>query len=281
MILVTGSSGQVGGALVDLLNEKGIEYIAPNRTDFRLEDTNQIRIFLSNHKFTHIVHLSAETNVDFCESNQELALLRNYESVKAIVEYCLKTNCKLIFVSSSAVLSGDGAYLHDEESTYAPANIYGFTKMEAEKLIIGSGVQHLIIRASWMLGVGNNVKKYAQIVYDKLQNGEKVQGVFDSFGSVTSSFRLARNIVGMLEFDQSAIIHCASFTPCSRYDIAKHLALILDKKNCVEPVTNEHFKLIAPRGFSEGLSSIYEKSLPIPNPTWEKELENFIKDAYQ
>ncbi len=281
MILITGSSGQVGGILVDLLDKKGIEYVAPNRSNFPLEDIDRIKSFLSKQTFTTIIHLAAETNVDFCETNRELALLRNCDSVKALVEYCLQTECKLIFVSSSAVLSGDEIFMHEEKSNYAPANFYGVTKMEAEKLIVGSGVKYLIIRASWMLGVGNGVKKYAQVIYDRINNGEKVQGVFDRFGSLTSSFRLAKNIIGLLEFGHSAIIHCASITPCSRYDIAKHIALRLGKTNCVEPVTNDYFKLMAPRGFSEGLSSNAQNLLPIPNLTWEDELDNFLKDAYQ
>lgn len=281
MIIVTGGTGQVGSSLVRMLIQAGIPCLAPTREEFPLDDSQKILDYLSTNEFTSFVHLSAETNVDYCETNRESATQRNVEAVKIIASYCQDNSKKFIFVSSSAVLSGDGAFMHKEDADYAPANFYGETKMEAERFIVENCIDYLIIRASWMLGVGVNVKKYAQVVYEKILNDENVLAVYDRFGSLTSSFRLAELILNNLEYSHSGIIHCASTTPCSRYEIAKHISVRLKKTSRIDPVSNDHFNLVAPRGFSEGLQSeLAAQTYKYLGFKWEEELDDFLERAY-
>ncbi len=278
MIIVTGGTGQVGRAFIELLKKEKIEYLSPTREEFPLDDNNKILNYLTEHDFTTLIHLSAETNVDFCESNQSEATQRNVKSVEVIANFCKLNDRDLIFVSSSAVLSGDRNFMHSEQSDYSPANFYGVTKMNAEKYIVENNSRYLIIRASWMLGIGDKVKKFGQVVYEKILNGEEILGVFDKFGSLTSSYRLAEFILSNLVFRESEIIHIASITPCSRYEIAKHISHRLERKTNIRPVSNDFFDLAAPRGFSEGLTSeIASSKYGYKGLTWEEELNDFLE----
>jgi dTDP-4-dehydrorhamnose reductase len=281
MIIVTGGTGQVGRALIEFLNSEGIEFLAPAREEFPLDDSGTILNYLTEHNFTTLVHLSAETNVDFCESNQSEAIQRNVKSVEVIADFCKLNNRDLIFVSSSAVLSGDSNFMHGERAEYSPANFYGKTKMNAEKYIVENNSRYLIIRASWMLGIGDKVKKFGQLVYEKILSGEDIIAAFDKFGSLTSSFRLAEFIMKNLMFSESGIIHIASTTPCSRYEIAKHISHRLGKEAVIKPVSNDVFDLPAPRGFSEGLTSeIATSEYGYIGLTWELELNDFLERVY-
>jgi dTDP-4-dehydrorhamnose reductase len=281
MILVTGGSGQVGQALLKLLDERATPYLSPTRNEFSLDSSSAITEYLSANNFTTIVHLAAETNVDLCEVEQTKANQINNLSVQAIAKFCSQNSKKLIFVSSSAVLSGDGEFMHDEESQYHPSNFYGTTKMNAEKFILENNSDYLIVRASWMLGIGDKVKKFAQIVYEKIYQGEDIMAVYDRFGSLTSATRLAEFLANNLSFSESGLVHCASSTACSRYEIAKHIAGYLNKKSQILPISNEYFNLTAPRGFSEGLSSKSAlRNHGYVGLTWEDELNNFLERTY-
>jgi dTDP-4-dehydrorhamnose reductase len=153
--------------------------------------------------------------------------------------------------------------------------------MMAEKYIAENTPRYLIIRASWMLGIGNKVKKFGQVVYEKILNGDDIDGVFDKFGSLTSSYRLAEFIVKNLVFTESGIVHIASTTPCSRYEIAKHISHRLGKTPDIQPVSNDFFDLPAPRGFSEGLTSeIATRKYGYIGFKWEQELDDFLERAY-
>jgi dTDP-4-dehydrorhamnose reductase len=279
VILLTGGSGQVGSQVKKLLDLNEIPYLSPTSKEFPLDNHLEIIHYLSINYFTTIIHLAAETDVDFCEMNPNLAFERNSKSVAVIADYCVKNSKKVIYLSSSAVLSGGSSFLHPENSAYFPSNVYGASKMRGEIAILESPVEHLIIRASWMLGISTKGPKFAQIIYERISEGESVSAVFDKFGSLTSTKRLAEFIVKNLEFNKSGIVHVASKTPCSRYEIAKFIANYLEKSVVVDSVSNEDFKLPAPRGFSEGLQSENASGYyGYEALSWEDELMTFLKE---
>lgn len=279
MILLTGGSGQVGSQVKKLLDLNEIPYLSPTSKEFPLDNHLEIIHYLSINYFTTIIHLAAETDVDFCEMNPNLAFERNSKSVAVIADYCVKNSKKVIYLSSSAVLSGGSSFLHPENSAYFPSNVYGASKMRGEIAILESPVEHLIIRASWMLGISTKGPKFAQIIYERISEGASVSAVFDKFGSLTSTKRLAEFIVKNLEFNKSGIVHVASKTPCSRYEIAKFIANYLEKSVVVDSVSNEDFKLPAPRGFSEGLQSENASGYyGYEALSWEDELMTFLKE---
>ena len=279
MILLTGGSGQVGSQVKKLLDLNEIPYLSPTSKEFPLDNHLEIIHYLSINYFTTIIHLAAETDVDFCEMNPNLAFERNSKSVAVIADYCVKNSKKVIYLSSSAVLSGGSSFLHPENSAYFPSNVYGASKMRGEIAILESPVEHLIIRASWMLGISTKGPKFAQIIYERISEGASVSAVFDKFGSLTSTKRLAEFIVKNLEFNKSGIVHVASKTPCSRYEIAKFIANYLGKSVVVDSVSNEDFKLPAPRGFSEGLQSENASGYyGYEALSWEDELMTFLKE---
>ena len=279
MILLTGGSGQVGSQVKKLLDLNEIPYLSPTSKEFPLDNHLEIIQYLSINYFTTIIHLAAETDVDFCELNPNVAFDRNSKSVAVIADYCARNSKKVIYLSSSAVLSGGSSFLHPENSAYFPSNVYGASKMRGEIAILESPVEHLIIRASWMLGTSNKGPKFAQIIFERISKGESVSAVFDKFGSLTSTKRLAEFIVKNLEFNKSGIVHVASKTPCSRYEIAKFIANYLGKSVVVDSVSNEDFKLPAPRGFSEGLQSENASGYyGYEALSWEDELMTFLKE---
>jgi dTDP-4-dehydrorhamnose reductase len=279
VILLTGGSGQVGSQVKKLLDLNEIPYLSPTSKEFPLDNHLEIIQYLSINYFTTIIHLAAETDVDFCELNPNVAFDRNSKSVAVIADYCLKNSKKIIFLSSSAVLSGGSSFLHPENSAYFPSNVYGDSKMKGEIAILESPVEHLIIRASWMLGISAKGPKFAQLIYERISEGESVSAVFDKFGSLTSAKRLAEFILKNLEFNKSGIVHVASKTPCSRYEIAKFIANYLEKSVLVKSVSNEDFELPAPRGFSEALKSENASGYyGYEALSWEDELMTYLKE---
>ena len=279
MILLTGGSGQVGSEVRNLLDRNEIPYLSPTSNEFPLDNHPAIIQYLSLNYFTTIIHLAAETDVDFCELNPNLAFNRNSKSVAVIADYCSKNAKRIIYLSSSAVLSGGTGLMHDENSDYFPSNVYGDSKMRGEIAILELPLEHLIIRASWMLGISNKGPKFSQIILDRIRKGESILAVFDKFGSLTSAKRLAEFILNNLEFNKSGVVHFASKTPCSRYEVAKFIANFMEKPVSITAVSNDDFNLPAPRGFSEGLKS--------KNPngyyryealSWEDELMTYLKE---
>lgn len=278
MILLTGGTGQVGRAVMNLLSAGGLDFEAPARATLNLDEPKSIQNFLDQKTYRTVVHLAAETNVDLCETDQEAAYRRNFESTKVLADYARASGAQFIFVSSAGVVSANPNLVHLESETAKPCNAYAASKAAAEVYVSENLTNFLIIRAAWMLGKSANVKKFAEIMVDKIRAGEPVSAVYDKFGSLTSSTRLAELIVDNLGKVFADIVHVGSNTPCSRYDVAKEIAWKYGSGE-VTPVPSSAFQLAAPRGFSEGLdSSKASELLGYVSLKWEHELEHFLDE---
>lgn len=133
-ILVTGSSGAIGGPLCVRLFSKGFEVI---QVDLRSEDSRDIFNLSDSLEVDGIIHLAAISRVHDCEKNPDECLRVNIEGTRKIVDFVnyLKDRPWLIFASSREVY-GDG---HDgpvtESQPFEPLNLYGKIRVESELLI--------------------------------------------------------------------------------------------------------------------------------------------------
>lgn len=278
MILLTGSTGQLGVEVFQLFSELNLEFASPTRAAMDLSDLQSIKLTLQSIKPTTIVHLAAATDVDYCEKNPLVAHNQNFLACMEIVEYCRSTGARLIFLSSSSVFGGSGKLMHLESEDLLPINAYAKSKADAENYILARLENYFIIRAGWMLGSNNRNKKFAEKMIDKIVAGEDVQASFDKYGSLTLASTLAKVIVKALVADSGKhVVHIASRTPCSRYDLAKQISSLVRGGGRVVPVEDKIFNLSAPRGLSEGLdSTLGQELLGYEAKTWEEELRDFI-----
>jgi dTDP-4-dehydrorhamnose reductase len=279
MIFVTGGSGQVGKTLLSALTAAKVDYYAPSRSTVDLNQLESIASALESRDFTAIVHLAAETNVDWCQKNRTQSLIRNFHSTQILARYAQKRDIPIVFVSSSAVMSGSENFLHRETELPNPANYYAETKLLSENFIRETNLKFLIIRAGWMLGRNPIAPKFAELIVSKVRNGERILAVDDKFGSLTSATRLSNFILSSLTHQLRGTIHFGSTTYCSRYQLAVKISELLSLQSDIHPVKNEVFGLAAPRGLSEGLHSSYDFGyLGHKLLTWEEELQSFLDE---
>ncbi|MFN9323649.1 MAG: SDR family oxidoreductase [Holosporales bacterium] len=280
-ILITGSTGVVGQCLTSIFRINSVNYTAPTRNDLDIKKLTSIPAYLDQVKPNIVVHLAAETNVDLCEIQRQHAILVNYEATKLIADYCKKFKARMIYVSTSGVLSGNNRYQHSELDIKNPGNFYALTKMRGEDYIESNLENYLIIRAAWMIGIGQNgSKKFAEKIYEQIASSvPQVKAVNNLYGSLTSGKRLAQFIFDTISTPSRDLVHCASNTVCSRYDIAKHIRAHTKSPTSILPVSACEFPLSAPRGFSEGLTSeIAHYKFNYTAFSWEEELDFFLGD---
>lgn len=141
--LVTGASGFIGSNLAIELQKKhsvvGLCNLSPgskkNLKDFKGEFfQGDIRTFDydSLGKFDAIFHQAAIT--DTTVMDKELMFSTNVDAFKKILEYALKTGCKKVVYASSAATYGKGDVPMKESDPPTPANMYGESKVEMERV---------------------------------------------------------------------------------------------------------------------------------------------------
>ncbi len=146
-VLVTGSSGTVGTALIDALTDRGYDVtgtdIRPNQwlntVDTRtkvLDLTNEDALTKLPDDVDLIIHLAANARVHKLVQNPVLAR-ENFDTTFNILEYARDVGADLIFSSSREVYGNNGQVIYDETDTYVDEceSPYTASKIGGEALV--------------------------------------------------------------------------------------------------------------------------------------------------
>lgn len=268
-ILITGANGLLGQALVQLCQERKLDFIAtsrevnrnsncPQRDYSTLDITkpHQVLQVLDLHNPTHIINTAAMTNVDSCEAIPEECHLLNVKSVSYLFEWCKKNNAHLQQISTDFVFDGvTGSY--DEKAQTNPLSEYGKSKLLAEKILLkDSYKQKSIIRTSVVYGRGENMSKSNIVLWaiDALKAKKKLTIVSDQYRTPTWSVDLARGCLGVIENSKTGIYHIAGPVEKSIYAFILEIADFLNvSPGLVTAISTETLNQTAERPLKSGL----------------------------
>jgi dTDP-4-dehydrorhamnose reductase len=188
-LLVTGGSGQVGGALLRTLAPLG-EVIALDRAELDLVNADSIRHAMREVQPRWVVNAGAYTAVDKAESEHELARAINTVAPGVFGEEAKKIGAAVIHFSTDYVFNGEKSTPYIETDATGPLNVYGRSKLEGERGLAASGAAHLIFRTSWVYGATG--KNFLRSILRMAQEREVLRIVADQHGAPTWSEELAR-----------------------------------------------------------------------------------------
>jgi dTDP-4-dehydrorhamnose reductase len=197
-ILLTGTSGQVGGALRPLLQGQG-DILAPQRAQFDLSKPETLAEGLDGLKPDLIVNPAAYTAVDRAEDESELAVRVNAEAPWVIARWAARHDVPLIHFSTDYVFDGSGDKPWREDSLTAPLSVYGASKLTGERAIQAANGPHLIVRTSWVYAAkgANFLRTIARLAGER----KELRIVADQIGAPTSARVIADATAKILQSD--------------------------------------------------------------------------------
>lgn len=251
--MITGSSGLLGRSLVDLLKE-GYEVVGIDKQT--AADENSLAVDITQKQRTieaivsaaprAVVHTAAETNVDRCETERELARMINVDGTANIAEACVKIGARLVLISTDYVFDGiNGNYAETDEPN--PVNFYGLTKLEAER-ITAALPNSLIVRTSVLYGWHPSKLNFATWVMKGLRERQRLRIVDDHINSPTFNDNLAKAIQAAIERESRGVLHVAGRDRISRFDFAIRIAEMFNlDQGLLVPVKMQDLNWIARR----------------------------------
>jgi len=194
-ILLTGASGQVGGALRSLLTTHGT-IIAPSSSEFDLSKPETLADRLKEFRPDLIVNPAAYTAVDRAEEQRELAYLVNAKGPEVIAQWAAKHRVPLVHFSSDYVFDGSGDTPRREDSPTDPMSVYGASKLAGDKAIMAAGGPHLIARTSWVYAAkGTNfLRTIARLASER----KELRIVADQIGAPTTARAIANAVAAIV-----------------------------------------------------------------------------------
>lgn len=190
-ILLTGTNGQVGGALRPLL-DKGGTVIAPSRSAFDLSKPETLAGALDGFKPDLIVNPAAYTAVDRAEDERELAFLINAKAPTVIAEWSAQHRVPLIHFSTDYVFDGSSDKPWREDSPTGPLSVYGASKLAGDLAIQSAGGPHLIARTSWVYAAGG--ANFLRTIVRLADERKELRIVADQTGAPTTANTIANAI---------------------------------------------------------------------------------------
>ena len=294
-VLVTGCNGQLGSDVVDIFLKSNYFVIGTDikeNNDYKhdnyvykcadLSNTEMVFELFENEKPNFIIHCAGWTAVDLAEEqeNKKRVWDANVVGTQNVVNASKKYNCKLLFISTDYVFSGQGTHLLNPDlEKYEPLNYYGVTKCEGEKIIKKELTNYFIVRISWLFGKNGN--NFVKTIINASKNNAIIKVVNDQIGTPTYTKDLVVLIQKMIESNKYGCYNVSNEGGyISWYDFASEICTIIGAKTKVIPVSTMEY------GFSKAkrpFNSRFDKNKLVENgfellPNWRDALERYLKE---
>lgn len=256
-VFVTGVGGQLGFDVINELLKRGYEAVGSDIIEqsgislacryikLDITDRRDVDAVISEITPDAVIHCAAWTAVDAAEDedNKDLVYKINADGTKNIVDVCKKLDCKMIYISTDYVFSGEGtAPWHPDCKDYAPLNVYGKSKLMGELAVSKALQKFFIVRVAWVFGKNGN--NFIKTMLNLGKKYDTLRVVNDQIGTPTYTFDLARLLVDMVGTDRYGYYHATNEGGyISWYDFACEIFRQAGYSTKVVPVTTEEYGL--------------------------------------
>lgn len=240
-LVLGGCTGLLGQALVRVLAHRGWQVETLGRSDGNLLDMDFLQRFLERSEADVVFNAVAWTRADEAEEHPEEALLLNRTLPDALARVLRNLGSGLlVHFSSDRVFAGHGLTPLDESETPAPLSVYGKTKLEGERAVLGDLPERsLVIRTAWLFGPGRS--NFVQRVLDACHRRDVISVVHDQTGSPSYTMDVALWSTLLAEGSQTGLWHVANSGCATWCELASEAVSLTGNQCRVEPIPASHW----------------------------------------
>jgi len=236
-MMVIGASGLLGQYVAGQAASRGYEILGTymNNTirspDFALQhlditQADEVSRVLTDFKPDWVVHASALTSLDYCETHPTDSWNVNVEGTLNIAVACKRLKAKLLYASTDYVFNGEKGERYFEFDVPDPSNVYARTKLEGERITMDASFENIIARVSALYGWNRMSRKHNFVtwVLDTLRSGKEIKLLADQFVSPTYAPQCASVLLTMLERKGMGLYHASGPDCLDRYEMGMRIA---------------------------------------------------------
>jgi dTDP-4-dehydrorhamnose reductase len=271
-VMILGASGLLGKAL--MREWSGDEVVGLSSRDVDIRDTVKVREIIEIVRPEWIVLAAAYTDVDGCESHQDLAFAVNRDGAVNVAQAAKLAGAKLVFLSSDYVFDGKKTSPYETGDARNPQSVYGRSKAEAEIRLLEVLPECCIARTSWLFGTGG--KCFPDTILKLSASRPALDVVSDQRGCPTYSVDLARAIIALCGKNASGIVHVTNGGDCSWFEFAREIVEAAGLTAEVRPVSTQQMARPAPRPAYSVLSGASLQRWGVLMPAWRDALRRYL-----
>ena len=217
-IWITGAEGHIGTALIDLL--EGVEYqlLPTDINEVDITKIDEVTQFVHVNRPDVVINCAGLTDVQECENNVDEAYRVNAIGVRNVALAANEVNAKVIQISTDDVFDKELRVPYNEFDNVHPRTIYGKSKEAGEKILTQLLNRFVIIRSSWIYGIGRD---FVDEVLRNVGQGKTMEVPNNQYAAPTSAKELAKVIRYFIDNEEYGLYHVVCPGSCSRYEFAR------------------------------------------------------------
>ncbi|MEH2149112.1 family 1 glycosylhydrolase [Nostoc sp.] len=261
-LAIVGATGTLGKAFARLCEVRGISYRLLTRQDMDIANPASVNKVLAELQPWAVVNAAGYVRVDDAEGEPDICLKVNAEGAGILAAACAQHNVALVTFSSDLVFDGAESNPYVETDTVAPLNVYGCSKVLAEKLVLQAHPASLVIRTSAFFGPWDDYN-FVTIALRQLAAGNTFVAAEDAIVSPTYVPDLVHTSLDLLIDGENGLWHLANKSAIAWSDLARLAAKKagVSVKNLISLPTQE-LGLIATRPVYSVLGSDRGELMP-------------------
>jgi dTDP-4-dehydrorhamnose reductase len=231
-VLLTGSTGRLGGAFLSLWGDNGgtagYDLQVVTRHDCDLSRPDEVGRFLRTVDFDVLINPAAMTGLEQCLDSPEVARAVNAESPRVMAEVCREKGARLVHFSTDYVFSGESEGRKSEDDPVGAVNVYGATKLAGERAVIDASAEAMVCRVSWLFGPTTADRPtYFDHVIERALAGELQHPIADKYSVPTFTHDIVEWVDVLLANDASGVYHlCNAGEPESWLSYAEKICVL-------------------------------------------------------
>jgi dTDP-4-dehydrorhamnose reductase len=222
-LLITGATGTLGNAFARICEDRALPFCLTGRAELDLCDKGSVTAALERHRPWAVINTAAYVRVGDAEREPEACMAANAEGAEKLARACEAAGIPLVTFSSDLVFDGSADRAYDEADPLSPTCVYGESKAEAERRVLATGADALIIRTSAFFGPWDQYN-FAWDVLARLARGEPVEACSRTLVSPTYVPDLCHAALDLLIDGETGLWHLANPGSASWHEFARLVA---------------------------------------------------------
>jgi dTDP-4-dehydrorhamnose reductase len=271
-ILIVGAAGTLGSAFTRACERRRIAHVALSHQDLDIAQLASVREALAAYQPWAVINAAGYVRVDEGEGDRRLCHLVNAVGPAVLAFACRQSGVKLMTFSSDQVFDGQGRRPYVESDPVSPLNIYGFTKVEAERRVLALDAGALVVRTSSFYGPWDGAN-FVTRTLDALASGRPVTLAGTEIMSPTYVPDLVDAALDLLIDGACGVWHLANAGEVTWDQLVRRAAMMaglnVDAIHAIQPAL-----AIAARPVYSALGTERGTCLP----PWEQSLERYVRE---
>jgi dTDP-4-dehydrorhamnose reductase len=251
-VAVIGAAGQLGSALVKVLEERGLEPVPFTRGALDVCDHDGTKATLAEARPDAVINTAAYLAVDLAEDEVTQAFAVNAIAVKNLALVTAALDVPLVHVSTDYVFGADASRStpYTETDAPGPQGVYGNSKLAGEYFVREYAPKHYVVRSAGLYETIGSRKKGGNFIETMLKlaaAGRSLKVVEDQVLTPTYTPDLAAAIVELLRTEAYGLYHATNGGDCSWYAFAGAIFELAGVEADLSPTTTAEYGAKAPR----------------------------------